>query len=148
MFKKRFVKGMMAVMMVFTLASSTQAASNEVSKVNQPNQVQANENYLFNFWHNGLEANSYWKDAPFQVNLNSTVCGKLNVNQVPANSQNSGFLHTSVNLLGNNGQIYSFDGITGIGTYEKSFCLQPGTYTVKYINNSSFPINILGYFTY
>ncbi|MED1798508.1 hypothetical protein [Brevibacillus porteri] len=43
----------MAVMMVFTLASSTQAASNEANKVNQPNKVQANQNYLFNFWHNG-----------------------------------------------------------------------------------------------
>ncbi|WP_256973979.1 hypothetical protein [Brevibacillus brevis] len=64
MFKKSFVKGMMAVMMVFTLASSTQAASNEVSKVNQPNKVQANQNYLFNFWHNGLEANSM-EGCPF-----------------------------------------------------------------------------------
>ncbi|MGG0792681.1 hypothetical protein ABE137_01410 [Brevibacillus laterosporus] len=146
--KKRVFKGLIAAMMVFALVPSVQAAPSKSVEAVQQQKVQPFENYLFNFWHNGLEANSYWKDAPIRATVGSTLCGTLNVNQTPSDPQRSGSFNTSVNIIGDNGQIYFFDGIYSMGTTTKQFCLQPGTYTVKYINNAGFPINLLGYFTY
>ncbi|WP_254660667.1 hypothetical protein [Brevibacillus laterosporus] len=146
--KKRVFKGLIAAMMVFALVPSAQAAPSKSVEAGQQQKVQPHENYLFNFWHNGLEANTLLERCTDKGDSWFYFCGTFNVNQTPSDPQRSGSFSTSVNIIGDNGQIYFLDGIYSMGTTSKQFCLQPGTYTVKYINNAGFPINLLGYFTY
>ncbi|WP_277547201.1 hypothetical protein [Brevibacillus laterosporus] len=74
--KKRVFKGLIAAMMVFALVPSVQAAPSKSVEAVQQQKVQPFENYLFNFWHNGLEANSYWKDAPIRATVGFTFVGR------------------------------------------------------------------------